>query len=254
MWGIQNAEERAAELAAFKDGTNRLIVNCNVLGRGVDIPEIDEIFNARPTKSKSRFLQALGRGLRSLGGVLANEMTQEERLAAIAASGKPDWVWHDLTNTSRYHEPVTAIDVLLAGDKTIIDKVKEKSEGKPKDIGELDAEMAEAIREHEEMEKLAREEEKRRRAQLVVGVTFDTEQRDLFARADAKAPGVRTYRVLFGKYKGFPLSSPEVPDSYIRWAIEKARLTPFWMRVYQIELEKRESRKARRQPEISTPW
>jgi len=244
VYGTQNKEERAAEMKAFRDGTNRLIVNCNVLGRGVDIPEIDEIFNARPTKSKSRFLQALGRGLRSLGGVLQNGMTREERLAAIAASAKPDWVWHDLSNTSRYHEPVTAIDILLAGDKTIIDKVKEKGEGKEKTQEQLDADMAEAIREHEEAERLAREEEKRRRAQLVVGVTFDSEERDLFAKADAKAPGVRTWRFLWGKYKGYPLSSPDVPDSYIRWAIEKGRMTPFWLRLYQVELEKREARRA----------
>jgi len=243
VWGTQPPEERAAELKAFKDGTNNLIVNCNVLGRGVDIPFIDEIFNARPTKSKPRFLQALGRGLRSLDGTLRNEMTREERLAAIATSGKPNWIWHDITNTCRYHEPITAIDILMAGDKTIIDKVKEKGEGKEKSHEELDADMAEAIREHEEAERLAREEEKKRRAQLVVGVTFDSEQRDLFARADAKSPGVRTFRFLWGKWKGYPLSSPDVPDSYIRWAIEKGRMTPYWMKVYQDELARRESRK-----------
>jgi len=243
VWGTQNAEERQAELSAFKDGTNSLIVNCNVLGRGVDIPEINEIFNARPTKSKSRYLQVLGRGLRSLGGVLSNEMTLEERGAAIAASSKPDWVMHDITNSCRYHEPIVAIDVLLAGPKDIIDKVKEKNQDEETSIEELDAALAEAMEEQRELERLAREEEKRRRAGLVVGVTFDSQKRDLFAKADAKSPHVRTYRMLFGKYKGFPLTSPEIPESYLEWVIEKGRLTPFWHQVYVNELKRRQENK-----------
>jgi superfamily II DNA or RNA helicase/uncharacterized protein (DUF3820 family) len=242
VWGTQNPEERAEEMEKFKTGVNSLIVNCNVLGRGVDIPEINEIFNARPTKSKSRYLQVIGRGLRSLGGVLSNEMTLEERRAAIAASAKPDWVIHDITNTCRFHEPIIAIDVLLAGPKEILDKVKEEQEEEEVSVEELDEAVAEAIEEQKELERLAREEEKRRRAGLVVGVTFDSQSRDLFAKADAKSPNVRTFRMLFGKYKGFPISSPEIPDSYLSWVIEKGRLTPYWHQVYVKELERRAQR------------
>ena len=242
VWGTQNVEERQDEIKAFKDGTHSLIVNCNVLGRGVDIPEINEIFNARPTKSKSRYLQVLGRGLRSLNGVLANGMTLEERAAAIAASAKPSWTMHDITNTCKYHEPIVAIDVLLAGPKEIIDKVKEEKGDKETTVEELDEAVVEAMEEQKELERLAREEEKRRREGLVVGVQFDSEQRDLFDKADAKSPHVRTYRMLFGKWKGYPLSSPVIPDSYLEWTIEKGRLTPFWHQVYVKELERRAQR------------
>jgi len=244
VWGTQKPEEREAEMAAFRSGANSLIVNCNVLGRGVDIPEINEIFNARPTKSKARYLQVLGRGLRSLGGVLTNGMTLEERRAAIAASAKPDWVVHDITNTCKFHEPVIAIDVLLSGPKEIIDKVKEQNEDKEADLGELDEALAEAVEEQKEQERLAREEEKKRRAGLVVSVSFDSKQRDLFDRADAKSPHVRTFRMLFGKYKGYPISSPDIPDSYIEWVIEKGRLTPYWYQVYIKELERRQAKKS----------
>ena len=89
---------------------------------------------------------------------------------------------------------------------------------------------------------MAREEEKRRRAGLIVGVTFDSQSRDLFAKADAKSPKVRTFRMLFGKFKGFPIGSPDIPDSYIRWMVEGGRLTPFWLQVYKQELERREAR------------
>jgi len=243
VWGTQNPEERAAEIKAFEDGTNRLIVNCNVLGRGYDCPSIRCIVNAKPTKSKARYIQCLGRGTRALPGVLANGMTVAERGAAIAASGKPDWFMHDITSTVNFHSPITAIDILLQGSKEIIQKVKEKQEDKETTPEELDEALAEAIKEQEALEKLAREDEKRRRQGLVVGVTFDSQSRDLFATPDAKSPKVRTYRMLYGKYKGFPINSPEIPDSYLSWCIEKGRMTPFWMQVYRQELQRRQSRK-----------
>lgn len=243
VWGTQNPEERSAEIKAFEDGTNKLIVNCQVLGRGYDCPDIRCIVNAKPTKSKARYIQVLGRGTRSLAGVLQQGMSLEERRAAIAASAKPKWFMHDITSTVRFHEPVTAIDILLKGSKEIIQKVKEKSEDKPVTPEELDEALAEAIAENEALEKLAREEEKRRRQGLVVGVTFDSQSRDLFAKADAKSPKVRTYRMLFGKYKGWPINSPDIPDSYIKWAVENGRLTPFWHQIYRQEMERREAKK-----------
>ena len=243
VWGTQNPEERAAEIKAFEDGTNKLIVNCNVLGRGYDCPDIRCIVNAKPTKSKSRYVQAIGRGLRTITGVLKHGMTLEERGAAIAASAKPKWYMHDITSTVRFHEPITAIDILLQGSKEIIQKVKEKNEDKPITPEELDEALAEAIAEQEAQEKLAREDEKRRRAELVVGVTFSSQSRDLFAKADAKSPKVRCFRMLFGKFKGFPISSPDIPDSYIQWMVEGGRLTPYWLMIYRQEMERRESKK-----------
>jgi hypothetical protein len=170
-------------------------------------------------------------------------MTVAERGAAIAASGKPDWFMHDITSTVNFHSPITAIDILLQGSKEIIQKVKEKKEDQETTPEELDEALAEAIKEQEALERLAREDEKRRRQGLVVGVTFDSQSRDLFATPDAKSPKVRTYRMLYGKYKGYPISSPEIPDSYLSWCIEKGRMTPFWMQVYKQELQRRQSRK-----------
>lgn len=254
VWGKQNREEREAEIAKFESGEHPLIVNCRVLGRGWDCPQVQAIFNAAPTKNKATFVQGLGRGTRALKGVLNNSQTKEERLAAIAASAKPWWMWHDLTNTSRYHTPVTAIEILLAGSREIIQKVQEKAEEEPLTLAEMDEAMAEEIRRAEEMERLAREAEKERRRGLIVGVTFDSRDRGLFDKPDAKTPKVRGYYMpIRGKYSGRPLRDPVIPVSYLQWALREARLNAMWTVAFQQEVERREKAK-RESQEPSTSW
>ena len=237
--GKQTPEERLSEMDKFRGGENKVIVNCNVLGRGIDIPEIAAIFNARPTLSKSRYMQVLGRGTRSLDDVLKVGMDAGERKLAILQSAKPNWSMHDITSTSEYHQPITAIDILLSGSKEIIDAVKAGSGDKGKSVEEIDEAILEAEATLREHDKLRREEERQRRSGMVVGVTFDSHTRDLFAAPTAKAPKRQTFRVLFGKYKGMPLDSPEVPDHYLDWAVNHARMSPFWSQVYRREIERR---------------
>jgi superfamily II DNA or RNA helicase len=242
VYGTQNEEERAAEMAAFKAGESRLIVNCRVLGRGVDIPEVRCIINGRPTKSKATYMQMLGRGTRALPGVLDGLNTVEERAAAIAASGKPNWHLHDITSTSRYHQPITAIDILMAGPKELIDKIKDEDEGgEEQTLEELDADIQAAIDEQKELERLEREAERERRKQLVVGVTFDSRSRDLFARPDAKTPTVRGFRVPFGRWRGRPLRDPVVPLSYLQWMLREGKLNAMWSAAVKQEVDRREA-------------
>jgi superfamily II DNA or RNA helicase len=240
VWGEQPKEERAEEIAKFMSGENTLITNCRVLGRGWDCPEVNEIFNAAPTKNKATFLQGLGRGTRALGGVLDGQHTAEERLAAIAASAKPDWIFHDITNTSRFHSPVTAIDLLLAGPREIVEKIKEESADEEVTLDELDAAMQAELDALKEMERLEREAEKERRRALVVGVTFDSRDRDLFARPDVKTPAVRGYRVPFGRWRGRPLRDPAIPLSWLQWALREAKLNAMWTAAFRQEVERRE--------------
>ncbi len=257
VWGEQPEEERKLEIARFESGENTLITNCRVLGRGWDCPMVREIFNAAPTKNKATFMQGLGRGTRALGGVLDGKHTVEERLAAIAASAKPYWVYHDLTNTSRYHSPVTAIEMLLAGPRDIVEKIKEEQEeGEPEEttLEELDAAVAEEMRLQEEQERMARELEKDRRRGMVVGVTFDSSERDLFAPPDAKTPKVRGYHVPFGKYRGRPLRDPVVDIGWLRWALREGKLNAMWTTAFKQEIERREAIRARSEGEVVTPW
>ncbi|KAF9099745.1 hypothetical protein BGX23_012139 [Mortierella sp. AD031] len=59
-----NDFERAQMLQDFRDQKFPIIVNCGILTEGTDIPVIDAIVMARPTKSNVLFQQMLGRGMR----------------------------------------------------------------------------------------------------------------------------------------------------------------------------------------------
>jgi ATP-dependent helicase IRC3 len=56
--------ERQETLQAFRDGECPVLVNCGILTEGTDIPRIDCILMARPTKSSTLFQQMFGRGMR----------------------------------------------------------------------------------------------------------------------------------------------------------------------------------------------
>ncbi|KAF9575295.1 hypothetical protein EC968_003647 [Mortierella alpina] len=60
--------ERAQLLADFRARKFPVIVNCGILTEGTDIPAIDSIVMARPTKSNVLFQQMLGRGMRLYAG------------------------------------------------------------------------------------------------------------------------------------------------------------------------------------------
>lgn len=60
--------DRRRLLALFQSGQLPVLVNCGILTEGVDIPEIDTILLARPTKSLGLLQQMVGRGLRKSPG------------------------------------------------------------------------------------------------------------------------------------------------------------------------------------------
>lgn len=56
--------ERSARLDAFRQGEFPVLVNCGVFTEGTDIPNIDCVLLARPTKSRNLLVQMIGRGMR----------------------------------------------------------------------------------------------------------------------------------------------------------------------------------------------
>ncbi|KAF4636382.1 hypothetical protein G7Y89_g1693 [Cudoniella acicularis] len=56
--------ERSARLDAFRRGEFPVLVNCGVFTEGTDIPNIDCVLLARPTKSRNLLVQMIGRGMR----------------------------------------------------------------------------------------------------------------------------------------------------------------------------------------------
>ncbi|KAI0307989.1 P-loop containing nucleoside triphosphate hydrolase protein [Multifurca ochricompacta] len=61
--GTPNAE-RSALIEHFRVGDFPVLLNCALLTEGTDIPNIDCVIIARPTKSRNLFLQMIGRGMR----------------------------------------------------------------------------------------------------------------------------------------------------------------------------------------------
>ncbi|KAF2265912.1 DEAD box family helicase [Lojkania enalia] len=55
---------RSARVDAFKNGEFPVLLNCGVFTEGTDIPNIDCVLLARPTKSRNLLIQMIGRGMR----------------------------------------------------------------------------------------------------------------------------------------------------------------------------------------------
>jgi superfamily II DNA or RNA helicase len=238
----QNPEVRKANMDAFLAGDTKIIVNVGILGYGWDHPELRNVYMAAPTRSLSRYEQRLGRGTRVLPGILHPEMTRDERLAAIAASSKPHFNIYDITDSSRSHQLLNALQVLDAKCRKKaartsritsmlsmdgVDAVAAIKEADAIDLAELEAQAQELI-------------EKRKR--LVVGVTFDHDTRDLFSEPEGKKK--RGWRMMYGKYKGVRLDS--IPEGYLSWVLESQRKeTPFKTAVRK-ELDRRKEKPASR--------
>ncbi|KIY45830.1 P-loop containing nucleoside triphosphate hydrolase protein [Fistulina hepatica ATCC 64428] len=58
------APERKALVSAFKQEKFPVLINCAILTEGTDIPNIDCVVVARPTRSRNLFAQMIGRGMR----------------------------------------------------------------------------------------------------------------------------------------------------------------------------------------------
>ncbi|TFY82646.1 hypothetical protein EWM64_g1369 [Hericium alpestre] len=56
--------ERHALIEGFKKGEFPVLVNCAILTEGTDIPNVDCVLVARPTRSRNVFAQIIGRGMR----------------------------------------------------------------------------------------------------------------------------------------------------------------------------------------------
>ena len=59
---------RSERLEAFKNGEFPVLLNCGVFTEGTDIPNIDCVLLARPTKSQNLLVQMIGRGMRLCPG------------------------------------------------------------------------------------------------------------------------------------------------------------------------------------------
>ncbi|KAI1007460.1 putative ATP-dependent helicase [Podosphaera aphanis] len=62
--GLTKKAERSDQLDSFRKGDFPVLVNCGVFTEGTDIPNIDCVLLARPTRSRNLLIQMIGRGMR----------------------------------------------------------------------------------------------------------------------------------------------------------------------------------------------
>jgi len=102
--------EREAIVSGFRGSKIDVLVNCGLYLEGFDVPSVQVIINARPTKSTTLYTQITGRGLRPLDEyayVLSEIPSAEARREVIAQSDKPYAIVIDIVDMARRHQLVT---------------------------------------------------------------------------------------------------------------------------------------------------
>lgn len=163
--GGTEQDERERRLKEFADGQFRFLVGCAIFTEGFDDPGIEVVAVARPTKSRALYTQMVGRGTRTLPGVLTPEMNDADasvRLEAIAKSVKPFCEVIDFVGNSGRHKLISTAD-LLAGRHApaAVLRAIESAKGRAVDMREEIEKAAEDI-EREEREKQERKERRER--------------------------------------------------------------------------------------------
>ena len=85
--------ERDRLVQEYRDGEIDVVVNVDILGEGVDFPEVEFIQLARPTLSLSKYLQQVGRGMRIAAG--KDKVVILDHVGMYQSFGLPteDWNW-----------------------------------------------------------------------------------------------------------------------------------------------------------------
>lgn len=235
VYAKQTREVRKANMDAFMKGETNVIVNVGILGMGWDHPGLINIYSAAPTKSLSKLEQRIGRVLRPLTGTLHPEMSLDERRKAIFESGKPNGNYYDITGNIRNQQLLSVFDILDAK----LRKSPTRRERLASTLTMDGVDPLEAIREadaadHAELERQAQELLEKRKS-LLIGVTFDHDSRDPFAKPEGKKP--RGWRMMYGKYRGQPLSS--IPEGYLSWVMQSTKKESPFKSAVRKELDRR---------------
>lgn len=234
VYGTQDEEERRDNIRRFKSGDVQVLVNCQVVAVGFDFPPTATLILGRPTRSRSFWLQCVGRATRPLPGVVDFDgSTAELRRQRIAESKKPHFKIVDCTDASLDHRLVTGVDMFLQAGPDVVKEVRRRAAEEKKPLTE--AELAALAAEEEQKKQLALQIAARRQATRGAAEGFIS-RRDFDLETGKRSVG--TYmNPLKGKYAGMRMS--ELQDSYIHWACRELR--GGWVRSLFIkERERRE--------------
>lgn len=156
-------DERAERLAAFCRNERQYLVNFGICGEGFDIPGIECVVQARPTKSRALYAQQIGRGTRALPGVVDGLDTNEQRRRAIAESAKPELLVIDIVGNSGKHKLATCADVLGGRyDDDVTELATRIARGSTRPMSTMDA-----LRQAEQQRRLERQQEDARKREFL---------------------------------------------------------------------------------------
>ncbi len=133
--GATNKEDRKKIRERFWNGETRIVANCGVYLEGYNNPFVEVISVSRPTKSLNLYTQILGRGTRTLPGVVDGIKEADGRLNAIKQSGKPYLRVLDFVGNSGRHKLISCYDVLgghASSEAVELAKKRSMESGKPK--------------------------------------------------------------------------------------------------------------------------
>ena len=86
-------EERKRMVEEFKDGNVQVMVNVDVFSEGFDCPDVEFVQLARPTLSLAKYLQQVGRGLRSSVGKVSCMLIDNVGLCQVFGLPVQAWNW-----------------------------------------------------------------------------------------------------------------------------------------------------------------
>ncbi|MFN2459979.1 MAG: DEAD/DEAH box helicase [Candidatus Velthaea sp.] len=102
--------ERERIVRDFRSGKIHVLVNCGLYLEGFDVPSVQVILNARPTKSTTLYTQITGRALRPVDDIahaLSNTDSALMRRELIEKSVKPAAIVIDLVDQAHRHQLIT---------------------------------------------------------------------------------------------------------------------------------------------------
>ena len=172
-------DDRKRAVRDFQHGRLQMLVGVGVFTEGFDAPACSVIAMARPTKSLALYCQCIGRGTRTLPGVVDPIPRAGDRVRAIADSAKPNVTVLDFVGNAGRHKLVSSANVLGSSysDEEIAEAVKTmKDKKKPSNTAEsLDEARA-------RLEKLAAERlaERARRAKIRATAQYSKDWVDPF--------------------------------------------------------------------------
>jgi superfamily II DNA or RNA helicase len=185
-------DERRQILRDYRDGRFQFLVNVGVLTEGFDEPGIEVVAITRPTTSRALFAQMIGRGTRTLPGVVDGLDSPEHRRDAIARSAKPRVEVIDFVGNAGRHKLVHAADVLGGNyDPEVVRRATDRIMEEGGDVREAIEEAAAAI----QAEAHAAKVEEERRRKITAKVRYAVESLDPFDVLDIAPPVQRGWDV-----------------------------------------------------------